>query len=116
LLRIIAHLAVGNTTREQVMKEERIEIGRDCRISEVAEIGTQIRTVLDAAKTKAVVVDCAHMGTVDTAGIQLLIMASRLGKAQNKPVRFADVPEGIWSVIQILGLEGEFAGADRQGA
>lgn len=64
-----------------------------------------LKPVLLAAAADAAVLDLAAVSALDTAGVQLLLMAARSAAARGVQLRLAAASPAARSVIGLLGLQ-----------
>lgn len=79
-------------------------------------------TIYAAAEAKApllaplaecgeLVIDLAGVSEIDSAGLQLLLLARREAEAAGRPLRFADASPAVAELVALYGLTAWFAAA-----
>ncbi|WP_153110960.1 STAS domain-containing protein [Propionivibrio limicola] len=80
----------------------------DFTIFAAADLKPKIIEAINQGETDEVVIDLADVSEIDSAGLQLMVMAMREGAAQSKNVRFTRHSEPVLNLIDLFGLSGFF--------
>lgn len=84
------------TQNTEIMDEHQISIDGELTISTVAEIKATLSAAL--GQKENVVLDLRNVEELDTAGLQLLLAAKRLG---DKRVRFINHSEAVFQILEL---------------
>jgi anti-anti-sigma factor len=85
----------------------RIAIEGELTIYAAAEIKEKIASAFQSEQPLEI--DLSQIGEMDTAGLQLLLLAKREGIARNRQVTFTPPSQAVLDALQLCGLSTEFA-------
>ncbi len=71
-------------------------------------LDTKERLISALARHNQVEIDLSHVSEMDSAGLQLMILAKREAAAKNKQIRFVSHSPAVVEVLELCNLMGYF--------
>lgn len=83
-------------------------LGGEFTIFTAAEIKTRLLDAIRQGSAAEIEVDLADVTEIDTAGLQLMILAKREAAVAGRTIRFANHSAAVLDLIDLTGLAGFF--------
>lgn len=87
----------------------RIQLEGELTIYTAAELKEKIASALQAGQP--IEIDLSQIGEMDTAGLQLLLLAQRESATRKLPITFVEPSQAVTDTLQLCGMSDHFAAA-----